>query len=341
MESGVTEYRRLPGKGARRGHFFGLAPIRSSAWLADDHLLSVDNDYFSEDYKRFYFKDIQALSIRRTRTWEVWNVVWGVFAILTALGASALGDHMILWTIEGLFCLGLLVSLLRGPTCICQLHTSVHAEEMPSLSHLKTALKAREILYPLIQRVQGELTVPESQQATAELVRSVSSGTSHVNGLVGPGIGPNSSGYQGGVHKFLFFLMLLTALVHLILLYDNHPAITLLNILLGMALFGCAIIAVVRQYENYMGTAIRALSWVTLGVLTLFYFIGMMHYMFVTVAYSDVAQNQWELMKIYSSTMPKTAPWFFGVRVCFAVVSLSLSIPALVLLLKSPRGQQE
>ena len=335
MESGVKEYRRLPGKGARRGHFFGLAPTRSTAWLADDHLLSVDNDYFSEDYKRFYFKDIQALSIRRTRTWEVANVVWGVLAILTSLGAYALDNNMFLWTMEGLFCLGLLVSLLRGPTCVFRLHTAVHTEEMPSLGRLKAALKAREILYPLIQQAQGEPFVPDVQLATAELVRA--------NNVAGTesGIVPNPSGYQGGVHKVLFGLMSLSALVNLILLYDSHVGITVLNVFMGFGLFACAILAVVRQYETHMGTAIRTLSWTALGVLTVFYFIGMMHYMFVTVAYSDVVRTQWELMKIYSATMPKTAPWFLGLRVCFAVVSLSVSVPALILLLRQSRGWQE
>src|ERR1039458_6784497 len=49
-------YRKLPG--SRRGMFFG-----SSVWMGPDHLLLVKSQRFQEEYKRFYFRDVQAIAV--------------------------------------------------------------------------------------------------------------------------------------------------------------------------------------------------------------------------------------------------------------------------------------
>jgi len=46
-------YRRLPGNAAALASYHRL-------WLGPDHLLAVRSVGFSEEYKRFYFSDIQA-----------------------------------------------------------------------------------------------------------------------------------------------------------------------------------------------------------------------------------------------------------------------------------------
>jgi len=51
-------YKRLPG--ARRGVF-----TRASAWVAPDHILLVEGSRTSENYKRVYFRDIQALLVMK------------------------------------------------------------------------------------------------------------------------------------------------------------------------------------------------------------------------------------------------------------------------------------
>ena len=50
----MNSIRKLPGR--RRGFLFG-----SSVWMGPDHLLLVKSARFREDYKRFYFRDIQAI----------------------------------------------------------------------------------------------------------------------------------------------------------------------------------------------------------------------------------------------------------------------------------------
>src|SRR5208283_5906459 len=65
---------------------FAVASIaRSSLWLGDDHLLFVECTGYTETYKRFYFRDIQAITIRKTTTHAVWNWITGVLTAGCAL----------------------------------------------------------------------------------------------------------------------------------------------------------------------------------------------------------------------------------------------------------------
>src|SRR4030088_1939833 len=53
-------YRKLPG---RR---FGIL-FTSTLWIGPDHLLSVRKGRFAEEYRRFYFSDIQAIVLQKAR----------------------------------------------------------------------------------------------------------------------------------------------------------------------------------------------------------------------------------------------------------------------------------
>src|SRR5688572_16565337 len=59
----------------------------SRLWLADDHVLLVTTSGYSEEYRRFFFSDIQALIIRKTRAGAGWNWGFGSMAVFfIALG---------------------------------------------------------------------------------------------------------------------------------------------------------------------------------------------------------------------------------------------------------------
>jgi hypothetical protein len=68
------EYFRLA-RARRRGQgfhvTFGLH--RASLWMGMDHLLSISEGPYSEEYKRFFFRDIQAITVCITRRRMVWN----------------------------------------------------------------------------------------------------------------------------------------------------------------------------------------------------------------------------------------------------------------------------
>ena len=153
------EYRRLTRPRSRTA--FGIVSTsRASLWLGKDHLLCIDTNGYTENYKRFYFRDIQAVIIRKTIVWHVWSAVLALFAGLFALIAILGGDVVMGWvfgSIAGLFVLALLINILRGPTCSFHMRTAVQVESFPSVHRLRGARHALEQLRPLIAAAQGQL----------------------------------------------------------------------------------------------------------------------------------------------------------------------------------------
>jgi hypothetical protein len=161
------QYRRLPGRGVRRQ---GIATAaRTRLWLGNDHLLLVDSMWYAEDYKRFYFRDIQAVIIRKTPTGKTVNIVLGALAVLPLAAAltltmtSGIGYWAaIFWWIISAILLGfLLANTLLGPTCVCHLKTAVQTEELPSLRRLRRAHKVLARVRPFIVAAQGEFAPGE------------------------------------------------------------------------------------------------------------------------------------------------------------------------------------
>jgi hypothetical protein len=152
MSRGEKIYRRLPGRG---GGFLSYSQL----WLGPDHLLLARTAFFSEEYKRFYFRDIQAVVTRRTERREILNVifafttiVFGVLAVFTDSGWRAFSLVM-----TGTFVFALLVNWLRGPMCVCHVRTAVQTEELSPLKRFRATRKVIEKLKPNIEKAQGPL----------------------------------------------------------------------------------------------------------------------------------------------------------------------------------------
>jgi hypothetical protein len=164
------EYRRLT-RSKSRSIFGIVSTARSSLWLGQDHLLGIDTSGYTETYKRFYFRDIQAVILRKTEWWKAWGVAFGAGTALFALIALLGGDAIVAWifgSLAGLFLFGLILDLAAGPSCACCLRTAVQTEELPSMNRVRRARKTLARLRPLIAQAQGELApeeIPARMQA--------------------------------------------------------------------------------------------------------------------------------------------------------------------------------
>jgi hypothetical protein len=151
-------YRRLTRARGRRW----LLP-RVSLWLGPDHLLSVESTGYWEDYKRFYFRDIQAVIIRGTKRRTVWNaVLTGPLVIFLAglLASATPRSHsltaIITWSIlSALVVVPFALNNILGPACATQLRTAVQTEDLPSLCRLRQTRRILERIRPLIVQAQG------------------------------------------------------------------------------------------------------------------------------------------------------------------------------------------
>ena len=149
-------YRKLPGRGATFTHYTHL-------YLGPDHLLQIASTGFTETYKRFYFGDIQAFTIRKTHIGKIINGVLGgvvgLFA-LPALFTPEIGT-IILLSFAAFFAVILGANIAMGPTCVSHLQTAVQNEKVPSLSRLRRARRVLQILKSRTAAEQGGVTDEE------------------------------------------------------------------------------------------------------------------------------------------------------------------------------------
>jgi len=138
-------YRRLPGKRRTLGGY-------STLWMAEDHLLLVKSLRFTEQYKRFYFRDIQAFLIRR-KTFSDARNMWDILFWLGVVAIYLVGHAQV----TALFGAALLLYMrFSGPYCACHIQTAVQVEPLPSLYRLRVAEEVLNQLVPLIEAAQME-----------------------------------------------------------------------------------------------------------------------------------------------------------------------------------------
>jgi len=162
-------YIRLSRPRTRRQGPIIVSVTRSSLWLGENHLLQIDSNRFSEDYKRFYFRDIETITIRQTNRYRTWNYVFALLGLLwvaafisnrtaAPLGAFEVGVFSILWLC---IVIPVIVNVFRGPSCRTMLKTAVQTEEIPSLNRIRRARRIMDRIRPLITAAQGNLTSDE------------------------------------------------------------------------------------------------------------------------------------------------------------------------------------
>jgi hypothetical protein len=163
----TAPYRKLPG--TRRGFI-----QKSSVWAGPDHLLLVRGSRFRDEYKRFYYRDVQAIAVARaprfhfsTRAAAIAGIVLiaGLISIPRAYRVSA--EYAL--APFGLVVLALAavwVYLSAAQSCRCRIYTAVSGDELPSVYRLWTARKFLAQVEPLIAQTQG--TIAGEWAAAAE-----------------------------------------------------------------------------------------------------------------------------------------------------------------------------
>jgi hypothetical protein len=163
-------YVKLPG--SYHGFF-----RQASLWEGADHILLVSGSRFSEEYRRFYYRDIQALLVeKRPRAGSPgW---WIILSILLIIATISTGQNDPPYSWVGLAVLSLILLIRLDLTfrrsCRCSIQTAVSREVLPSLIRRRDAENAINRLHTRIIAEQGELPdeIPfsESEEDVASLV---------------------------------------------------------------------------------------------------------------------------------------------------------------------------
>jgi len=178
----TSNYQRLT-RARINQHFAVITATRVSLWLGSDHLLHVENNGFTEIYKRFYFRDIQAFTVLESRRRGIWNAILLVPVAICLVGVMACAfpvrnaAAMFVWALfAALFLVPFAINTIRGPTCNCQLRTAVQTEDLGSLSRVRQTHKVLEKIRPLIAAAQGQLTAEEVAARMQEAAAGINPG---------------------------------------------------------------------------------------------------------------------------------------------------------------------
>lgn len=330
MAKKVKEYRRLPG---RSGSLVGYCTL----WLGADHVLSRTQTSFSERYKRFYFRDIQAIITRKTDRRMVWNIILGALTALFTLIAMEPNEValMIGGICAAIFFCSFLINWLRGPTCVTHLRTAVQTEKLSSLNRIRTASKVISILRPRIEEVQGRLTGEEIQAKAAAMTAAPAP---HREDIVAtPKVDQRAKQYSGRAHEILFYLLLLNGSLFCVRIFHNHIAITLgLNVVF-LALGVFVVLALIKQHDTHLRDDVRWLTWGTLGYVFVSLYLSLTYVKVITITKSDPVMNTWEMMKELSAISYLDSPFLLAFSIFSLVCSLSLGMCGIWFLAKSRR----
>ena len=325
MAKKEKEYRKLPG--SRKGFLIG----RYTLWQGVDHLLHVYSRVGVEDYKRFYFNDIQAIITRKTIAGKVQNVVLGFLILLFILPAILNdGEWSAFWAaFAGVSLILLLINLYKGPTCETKLLTAVQTEKLHSLHRLRKTFKIMDRIRSHIQSVQGTLSRKDLDKMPARRFKD--------NAVKGPSMRGSKSKTpprheKGRVHLVLFSLLVLYSMLATAGFLFDHVFVTILNSVVGICMGIFVIIALVKQHSSDMSNALRAITWAALGFVGITFVAGYVVSMVSAFKNPGLAYNQLELFKTISSLSPWENPLVLGLDL-FAICGGSfLGIPGLLML---------
>ncbi len=235
------EYRRLPGK--KRG-FLGIFTL----WLGKDHLLSVSHRMVVEEYKRFYFGDIQALIVSKNNRGLTQRIILAILGAIFMISAwpSSIGFRIFFIVTGAVFFLLALIDVLRGPTCTTWVQTAVQTEKLESLNRLKNARKALDRVRPLIESVQGRVSSQDMERYGSTQPQSLST----MNPIAQDRPEPRHE--PGRFHQALFILLIIDGLLTLSVFLFRHPTILIFGTLVSVAMMVMVIIALVKQNDSDM-----------------------------------------------------------------------------------------
>ncbi len=313
------EYIRLPGKHKDLiGCYYHL-------WRARDHLLYVSYRFGDEYYKRFYYKDIQTIVIRKTAMGKVHNGIMGGMAVLFGLLAFFTGDigAWIFGSLAATATIILIVNVLRGPTCEGYIQTAVQKEKLKPFKRLRTAGKVLDIIKNLIEQAQGVISDQELRTAFKETTSKQTTVKTDE---------ASSFPLHSNIHSALFILLVLLGLCSAYSFFHQMLIVSFIETFLGLGIPVIMIIALVRQYKIRIAGNIRIITWVTLGYVCGYLVCGYILYIFFLIKNPTLAHNQWELFKTLAALSPLSHPLLAGISVFTMSGALILGIWGLFLL---------
>ena len=333
MAQKTKEYLKLPG--TKKGFLIG----KYTLWQGSDHLLLLFSRVGVEEYKRFYFNDIQAVITRKTAVGTIQNTVMGCLVLIFMLPAVSFdGGWSIFYAIVAAAMLFLLlVGLFKGPTCETKLMTAVQTEKLHTLHRQKNTSQVMDRLRVHISQTQGTLKreafdkIPTRSSKNSNAPRQAPPPSSKI---------PAYHSEKGRAHMGLFILLLIDGVLVSLGFFFPHVILTIMHSLasLGMGIF--VVVALVKQHDSSIGGPLKAITWASLGFVCINFVTGYVASIVLAMQNPGVAYNQWEVLKSMSLLSPWESPLKLSLDIFTLCGALFLGIPGLFMLYRAGSGSK-
>jgi hypothetical protein len=121
-------YKAIKGLGTGRGKM--QIAMRSRLYQAPDHLLLLQSNGFSEEYKRVAYENIRYVIVRHNYSMERTAMISGGLFLLSLLLLLAWSWHVVLFFCTP-FAVWFILNLAWGKGCIASINTDIQTLELP------------------------------------------------------------------------------------------------------------------------------------------------------------------------------------------------------------------
>ncbi|NJK91950.1 MAG: hypothetical protein HC904_09045 [Blastochloris sp.] len=289
-----------------------------SIWLEKDHLILCQSYGvflpFMEEYRRFFFRDIQAIQVSITQRHALISTIFLIGFLVSSLilallllfaPAESLPFTIFSLILCLLFLLGLLIHHLKGKTCRVTLTTAVQTLSIPSLSRLSQAEYFLKNILPKIEEHQQQLSSlpplvsapPAAQISTPPLLHTR---TTSGPGTLPPPLSRSSMTWQWMTGILLLFLAALSLLDYT--LVEIWPSALL--ILFFGAYIIIAVTALVQIRSQSSSPALHFIGWVAAGLILPVCGLGYITLIVLTLQSPAESHDSWKLFQRYAAQGP-------------------------------------
>lgn len=258
-------YHRLPGR--KRS----LASI-ATLWWADDHLLVAEIRFWTEAYRRIYFRDIQAMVLVQDGRFLAISMMTLLLAVLLVVFCAATqGGWRVFWgLVLGTALVGGAIHFVRGATGVCEVTTPLGVVRLP-VRRMRQARRTMAQIRALVLLAQG------AEERTEVLARAVERGPEApppVPVSASPLPPPIVRAGRTRGHAALCAFLTLDAMVTV---YQLPHGNTVINAVAAVIFLGCilaAILALVAASGTDLGRGFTWFAATSLGIQILIFVAG-------------------------------------------------------------------
>lgn len=327
-------YRKLAGSG------FSVS-LRHSLWQGPDHLLWVESAVVQEQYRRFYFQDIEAVVLERTGRRTVWTTVLGILLLpFAAVALFADGVAYFSIFITAILAVLLAIQWLKGPGCKVYLQTAVQRYRLSNLVRMPKALKVMDQIRTSTETVQGPLAGQGTEEKRAPgMPAGTDTGKSERKETPRPmASGAKDAPLKGiWLHGILYGLLFFFGFARGLQAWLKSFPLAVADMAVLVSTLVLAIVLLARMGGRQKGSLLSLSAWMALGFSVIHGMAAYVLFVVATIRSMKSTYDNWTVLKNFFQLQVESQPAVTAVAVVAALVSIAIGGLGLVAVLMEKR----